>query len=192
MSLEYAIISENWMSSPASFTCVDERESLYSTNQFQPTSSVGPIKWQDSNLPIRYLHPIVSIGDMCVSKELAEIIMSFDPYGIEVYPMSLEMNDGVVDDRYLLAINNVQDVADLEKSVTEISPYSGDLIIHKLFLDEAKLAQIPFAKRIVYRDKIADSVVFFAPEIYDLIADDKRFQQVRKMKKDISMRAPKL
>ena len=36
-----------------------------------------------------------------------------------------------------------------------------------------------------------DSAVFFTPEIFDLIKDDERFRLVRKLKKDINMRAPK-
>ncbi len=189
--MEYAVISEDYMKSPSQFQCVDSREFLYSTNNYVPTTTVSPIKWKDENILSTMVHPIASNGDICITKELAEIIMSFDPYGIEVYPASLDVKDGEVVERYLLAINNIQDVVDYDKSVTEISPNSGNLIVHKLFLSEEKLLKVPEEKKVIYRAKDMDSAVFFTPEIFDLIKDDERFRLIRKVKKDIKMRAPK-
>ncbi len=189
--MEYAVISEDYMRSPSQFQCVDSREFLYSTNDYIPTTTINAIKWEDGNILSTMVHPIASNGDMCITKELAEIIMSFDPYGIEVYPASLVVKDGEVTERYLLAINNIQDVVDYDKSVTEISPNSSDLIVHKLFLNEDKLLNISKEKKVIYRAKDMDSAVFFTPEIFDLIKDDERFRLVRKLKKDINMRAPK-
>ncbi|MEF1193627.1 hypothetical protein QTO04_30935, partial [Vibrio parahaemolyticus] len=68
---------------------------------------------------------------------------------------------------------------------------SGNLIVHRLFLNPEKILNIPFHKRVVYRAEGADTAVFFAPEIYDLISNDSRFSLVRKMKKNTSTRAPK-
>ncbi|MFC3153240.1 hypothetical protein ACFOEK_19530 [Litoribrevibacter euphylliae] len=189
---EFSIISEDYMRSPSEFQCVDNREFLYSTNNYHPTSALNAIKWEDKNIPSSMVHPIVSIGDLCVSRELAELIMSFDPYGVEVYPASLITKDADVDDRFILAINNIQDVVDFDRSVIETSPYSGELIVHRLFLSAEKIEQIPFEKRIVYRPQNADTVIFFAPEVYDLVKSDPQFALVRKLKKNTSMRAPKM
>lgn len=189
--MDFSVISEDLMRSPSHFQCVDNREFLYSTNSFQPTSSIDPIKWSDSNTPSKYVHPIANNGDICVTKELAEIIMSFDPYGIEFYPASLLTKDGEIFERYILAINNTQDVADLDRSAIEISPYGGGVIIHRLFLSAEKLESIPEEKRVIYRVKDAGSAVFFDPKIYELIKDDSRFSLLRKLKKNTSMRAPK-
>ncbi len=190
--MEYAVISEDYMRSLSQFQCVDSREFLYSTNDYIPTTTINAIKWQDGNILSTMVHPIASNGDLCITKDLAEIIMSFDPYGIEVYPASLVVKDGEVTERYLLAINNIQDVVDYDKSVTEISPNSGDLIVHRLFLSEDKLLKVPEDKKVIYRAKDMNSTVFFEPKIYDLIKDDDRFRLVRKLKKDITMRAPKI
>lgn len=189
--MEFAIISEDLMRSPSHFQCVDSREFFYSTNNYHPTSSIQPFKWLDNNIPAEFVHPIVNNGDLCINKELAEIIMSFDPYGVEVYPAALVTKDSELSDRYILAVNNIQDVADFEKSAMEISPYGGELIIHRLFLSSEKLKSIPIEKRIVYRVKDAETAMFFAPEIYDLIKDDDRFSILKKLKKKTSMRAPK-
>ena len=152
--MEYAVISEDYMRSPSQFQCVDSREFLYSTNDYIPTTTINAIKWEDGNILSTMVHPIASNGDICITKELAEIIMSFDPYGIEVYPASLIVKDGEVKERYLLAINNIQDVVDYDKSVTEISPNSGDLIVHKLFLNEGKLLNISKEKKLYTEIKI--------------------------------------
>ncbi|OBT16679.1 hypothetical protein A9266_19000 [Vibrio tasmaniensis] len=189
--MDFSVISEDFMRSPTAFQCVDTREFLYSTNNYQPTSSESPILWEDKNITSTMVHPIADNGDICVTKGFAELVMSFDPYGVEFYPASLSTKDGDITERYILALNNIQDVVDHERSVVEVSPNSGNLIIHRLFLSSEKISNIPFQKRVVYRAKGADTAVFFAPEIYDLLSNDSRFSLVRKMKKNTSMRAPK-
>ncbi|AIW13578.1 hypothetical protein VITU102760_25580 [Vibrio tubiashii] len=189
--MEFSVISEDFMRSSTAFQCVDSREFFYSTNNYHPTTSESSIKWEDKNIMSSMVHPIADNGDICVTKDLAEIIMSFDPYGVEVYPASLVTKDEEINNRYILAINNIQDVVDFDRSVVEKSPYNGDLIVHRLFLCSDKISRIPFNKRIIYRSKDADTAVFFAPEIFDLIKDDSRFALLRKLKKNTKMRAPK-
>ncbi|HDM8153035.1 TPA: hypothetical protein P0E35_001403 [Vibrio harveyi] len=189
--MEFSVISEDFMRSSSAFQSVDDRDFLYSTNNFHPTSSENPIRWEDKNITSSMVHPISDNGDICVSKELAELVMSFDPYGVEFYPASLLTKDGEITERYILALNNIQDVVDFERSVIEVSPNSGNLIVHRLFLSPEKILNIPFHKRVVYRAEGADTAVFFTPEIYDLINNDSRFSLVRKMKKNTSTRAPK-
>ncbi|WP_268809816.1 hypothetical protein, partial [Vibrio parahaemolyticus] len=167
--MEFSVISEDFMRSSSAFQSVDDREFLYSTNNFHPTSSENPIRWEDKNITSSMVHPISDNGDICVSKELAELVMSFDPYGVEFYPASLLTKDGEITERYILALNNIQDVVDFERSVIEVSPNSGNLIVHRLFLSPEKILNIPFHKRVVYRAEGSDTAVFFAPEIYDLI-----------------------
>ena len=190
--MDFSVISEDFMRSPSQFQCVDAREFLYSSNIYNPTSSIAPIAWRDENIPAGSVHPIADNGDICISKELADIILSFDPYGIEIYPATLITKDSNITDRYILAINNIQDVADFDRSITEVSRKSGDLLIHRLFLCKDKLKKVPFQKRIIYRVEGADSAVFFAPEIYDLLINDSRFSLLRKLKKNTSVRAPKI
>lgn len=45
--MEFSVISEDYMRSSTVFQCVDDREFLYSTNNFHPTSSESPIRWED-------------------------------------------------------------------------------------------------------------------------------------------------
>lgn len=83
--------------------------------------------WVDSEGgSIKNVGPIVDCGDLSVSRLFAEILMSFDPFGIEYYPSQLKLEDGEVQNRYILAINNIIDVLDEERSDIEISPRSGD------------------------------------------------------------------
>ncbi|TOG59384.1 hypothetical protein CGI99_21925, partial [Vibrio parahaemolyticus] len=102
--MEFSVISEDFMRSPSAFQSVDDREFLYSTNNFHPTSSENPIRWEDKNITSSMVHPISDNGDICVSKELAELVMSFDPYGVEFYPASLLTKDGEITERYILAL----------------------------------------------------------------------------------------
>ncbi|MHC6526981.1 hypothetical protein ACX806_05660, partial [Vibrio proteolyticus] len=124
--MHFSLITENYFTSTTSFTCIDNREFLYSTNEFNPTSSIKPIIWQDQeNINGSKVGHIVDSGDLSISKDLAEIIMSFDPYGIECYPSKLILKNSEVSGRYLLAINNIIDVIDEDDSDIEISPYNG-------------------------------------------------------------------
>ncbi len=179
----FALITENYFTSKTSFTCIDDREYLYSSNDFNPTSLLTPIVWQDQeNRKGVSVGHIADNGDLSVSKELAEIIMSFDPYGIECYPSKLLLNDSELDDRYLLAINNVIDVMDDEKSDIEISPYSGNPIVHDLYLSEQKLKNIPLQNRVIFRVSGAETAMFFCEEIFNIIGSDMSFIKLRKEK----------
>ncbi len=189
----FSLITENYYSSKVSFSCVDDREFLYSTNDFVPTSSYEPICWQDQdNGSINDVGPIADSGDLSVSKELAEIIMSFDPYGVEVYPSKLLLKDGSLEDRYLIAVNNVIDIMDDEKSQIEKSPYSDRNIVHVLYVSEIKMKSIPLNKRIVFRVKGAETAMFFSEEIYDVIDGLSEFDSLRKIKLSCDKRAPKI
>ncbi len=179
----FSLITENYFTSKTSFTCIDDREFLYSTNDFNPTASFNPIVWQDqeNHKGVSVGH-IADNGDLSVSKDLAEIIMSFDPYGIEFYPSKLLLNDSALDDRYLLAVNNFIDVMDDEKSDIEISPYSGNPIVHDLYLSEHKLKNIPLQNRVLFRVKGAETSMFFCEEIFNIIENDTSFIKLRKEK----------
>lgn len=189
--MDFSVISEDFMRSSTAFRCVDSREYFYGTNNYHPTTSENSIKWEDKNVISSMVYPIADNGDICIEKELAEVIMSFDPYGIEVYPASLITKDKELNNRYILAINNIQDVVDFDRSVVEKSPNNGDLIVHRLFLSPDKISKIPFNRRVIYRAKYADTTSFFAPEVFDLIKDDIRFSLLRKIKISTNMRAPK-
>ncbi len=179
----FALITENYFTSKTSFTCIDDREYLYSSNDFNPTSLLTPIVWQDQeNLKGVSVGHIADNGDLSVSKELAEIIMSFDPYGIECYPSKLLLNDSELDDRYLLAINNVIDVMDDEESDIEKSPYNDEVIVYDLYLSEDKLKNIPLQNRVVFRVKGAETAMFFCEEIFDFISNNSSFDGLRKAK----------
>ncbi|MBP3140080.1 hypothetical protein ACTFQF_22160 [Aliivibrio fischeri] len=128
----FSLITENYFTSRVNFTCVDNREFFYSTNFYHPTTSNHSIVWKDlEDGKVSQVGPIVDVdrGDLSVSNQFAQKIMSFAPYGVEVYPSKLELKDGQIENRYLLAINNIIDVLDYEKLDIEISPRSGKKFI---------------------------------------------------------------
>ena len=189
--MNFSIISENYLTSSVSFTCVDNRESLYSKEVFEPTSSSKPIIWEALDGSVKGVGNIADNGDLCVSKELAELVMSFDPYGIECYPAELKLQDGTVSNRYLLALNNIIDVADWSKSRTRKSPKRNKILIMELYLSEEKLKEIPFHKRVLFRVKGAEIATVFCEEIYDLVSDVDTFGDLRKFKLDCDKEVPK-
>ncbi|GAB1080332.1 MAG: hypothetical protein SStaBPW_22230 [Shewanella algae] len=178
--MHFSLITENYFTSTTSFTCIDNRELLYSTDEFKPTSSLRPIVWQDQeSADTSKIGHIIDSGDLSISKDLAEIIMSFDPYGVEFYPSKLTLKNSEVSERYLLAINNVIDVIDEEESDIEVSPYNGDLIIHDLYISEEKLKNTPFNKRVVFRVKGAETAMFFCEEVFNILNCDSSFKDLR-------------
>ncbi|CAI2304715.1 hypothetical protein V8038_003266 [Vibrio parahaemolyticus] len=188
----FSLISENYFFSSVNFVSVDNRESLYSTNHYHPTSSINPVVWVDSEGgSIKNVGPIVDCGDLSVSRLFAEILMSFDPFGIEYYPSQLKLEDGEVQNRYILAINNIIDVLDEERSDIEISPRSGELIVHELFISEEKLKQIPLSNRVAFRVKGAETAMFFCEELFDVIDFMAEFDSLRKAKISTDDLAPK-
>ncbi|OBT16682.1 hypothetical protein A9266_19025 [Vibrio tasmaniensis] len=189
--MKFSIISENFQVSSTSFTCIDNREPLYSKSKYEPTSSKSPIVWEALDGSTKQVGNIADNGDLCVTKEFAEIVMSFDPYGIECYPVTLKLSDGSLTDRYLLALNNVIDVIDDVKSRTRKSPKRNKILVMELYLSKNKLAQIPFQKRILFRVQGADTATVFCEEIYDLVAEDDRYSDLRMFKLECNQEVPK-
>ncbi|MUK94776.1 hypothetical protein GNP80_20405 [Aliivibrio fischeri] len=188
----FSLITENYFTSRVNLTCVDNREFFYSTNFYHPTTSNHSIVWKDlKGGKVSQVGPIVDIGDLSVSSQFAQKLMSFDPYGVEVYPSKLELKDGQIENRYLLAINNTIDVLDYDKSDIEISPRSGKKIIHILFLSEKKLKKTPLEQRIAFRIKGAETAMFFCEEFFQTIDSESIFNDLRKEKIHINSRAPK-
>ncbi|MFH4560320.1 imm11 family protein [Vibrio diabolicus] len=188
----FALISEDYYASSTNFTPVDNRESMYSTNIYHPSSSENPIIWQDlEGGSINSVGPIVDCGDLSVSANFAQMLMSFDPYGIEVYPSLLKADNGSAEGRYLIAVNNVIDVLDEEKSIIKTSPRSGKKLVHVLYLSEEKLKRIPLNKRIAFRVKGAETVMFFCEEFFNEVGSLSEFDVLRKAKVSTLDRAPK-
>ncbi len=155
------------------FVDVDVREFLYSDNEYQPTSSVEPIIWEDNDCFADELPDIVDKGERVVNFITAQIIMSFDPYGVEVYPAKLKLADAAVEGRYLMSVKNIIDVMDESESSIEISPVDGERLVHDVYISTEKLSKIPLHKRLVFRVKGADDTIFFDGRIID--AADKYF-----------------
>jgi hypothetical protein len=191
--MHFSLITENYFSSSVNFTQVDEREPLYATNNYQPTSSESAIVWQDlEGGSAKRVGPIVDCGDLSVSSTFAEKLMSFDPYGVEVYPSKLKLYDGELEGRYIIATNNVIDVLDEDKSRIKVSPRSGDLIVHELYLSAEKLRQIPLQKRVAFRVKGADTTIFYCEELFDAVVVMPEFDMLRKVKVSTNKEAPKI
>lgn len=189
--MKFSIISENYQVSSTSFTCVDNREPLYSKADYEPTSSAEPIVWEATDGSIKGVGNIADNGDLCLSNELAELVMSFDPFGIECYPIELRVQDGILRNRYLLALNNVIDVMDEFKSRTRKSPKRNKVLIMSLYLSKKKLLGTPLNQRVLFRVKGAETVTIFCEEIYDLAKKSSLFEDLRMFKLDCDQEVPK-
>ncbi|UUM32476.1 imm11 family protein [Vibrio japonicus] len=189
--MHFSIISEDYRAPSTSFTCIDNREPLYSKSTLEPTSSYEPIVWEATDGSIKGVGNIADNGDLCVSKELAELVMSFDPYGIECYPAELRFRDGTLNKRYILAINNIVDAMDELKSRTRKSPKRNKILVMELYLSEEKLRQVPFHKRVLFRVHGAETATIFCEEIYDLVNCGNMFNDLRTLKLDCDKEVPK-
>ncbi|MGR5286338.1 hypothetical protein ACP3V5_13525 [Vibrio maritimus] len=189
--MRFSIISEDFKRSMASFVCVDSREPLYSSSTYEPTSSLESIIWESEDGNIKGIGNIADNGDLCVSREFAELVMSFDPYGIECYPATIKLANGTLDSRYLLALNNVVDVIDEVKSKMRKSPKRDKMLIKGLYISEDKLTELPICKRVVFRIKGAETYTIFCHEIYDLVVNDSQFSDLRTIDLDCSKEVPK-
>lgn len=187
----FSLITENYLASSVNFTQVDIREPMYATNDYHPTSSEHPIVWKDLERGrVNRVGPIVDCGDLSVSSTFAQKLMSFDPFGVEVYPSRLKLDDGELEGRYLIAVNNVIDVLDEERSRIKKSPRSGNLIVHDLYISDEKLSKIPLEKRVAFRVKGANTTTFFCEELFDVIVRDREFDPLRKAKLSTDNEAP--
>ncbi len=171
--VDLGTFSENVYATNSIFTDVDVREFLYSDNAYQPTTSLYPIVWEDEDCLADELPDIIDKGDRVVNSIVAEKIMAFDPYGVEIYPARLKVADDTVEGRYLMSVKNVIDVLDENESFIEISPASGRVLVHNVFISDEKLLKVPLYKRLVFRVKGADDTIFFDGRIID--AADKYF-----------------
>lgn len=183
--MELSYINENTEESDAMFMCSDKREHLYEDMEYTPVSSLNPIIWEDAESYSEAIFDITNSGDLSVTKPIADVFMSFDPYGVSVLPNRLLCMDGLsTQERYIIAINNELDVLDKEKSIIEIvsehydpEEHGHDVplderesfhsqLIHKLYIDKEKLKSYPIQFRHVFRVKGTNSF-FFSSEIYD-------------------------
>ncbi|WP_299022837.1 DUF1629 domain-containing protein [uncultured Photobacterium sp.] len=185
--MKVAYVNEDLMESNSMFMVADEREYLYSNMDYVPCSSINPIIWKDECMVSFGVFDITNSGDLSVTAPIAEVFMSFDPYGVEVYPNKLKCSDGDSDQvRYIIAINNEVDVKDDEKSVieTKIIKYDPekhgsdvpeedkkDLIrnrVRRLYLSEDKLNSLPDSHRHIFRVKNTEAF-FFSEEVYNAL-----------------------
>ncbi|MGR5096721.1 imm11 family protein [Vibrio maritimus] len=188
----FSLITEEHSSSVVNFTPIDIREVLYSTKTYHPTSSISTIVWQDSEGgSVKDVDHIVDCGDLSVSIDFANRLMSFDPFGVEFYPSKLILQDGEVKGRYIIAINNVIDVIDEVRSEIEVSPRSGKKLVHELYISSDKLSKIPREKRVAFSVKGAETAIFFCEELFDVISNEAMFEKLRKVKLDTANEAPK-
>nr|WP_269809247.1 DUF1629 domain-containing protein [Enterovibrio nigricans] len=161
--MRVAYINEDFNEGESLFISTDIRSSLYDDNYFIPTTSVSEIIWQDKNNQNIEALDIIRGGLFNFTKDIAELIMSFDPYGVEMYPSKLTCaGNGVIDNRYILAIDNLVDAVDLEKSIriTDVTT--------RFYLSDEKLRLLPESKRHVFKP-IGMTKTFFSMEIFEAL-----------------------
>lgn len=165
-------ISEDFDNSDCMFTELDIREYLYSTNEYIPCSSSAEITLEDQSINSEDVPDIIEKGDKIITKEIADLIMSFDPYGIEIYPAKLLVEDKVIHNRYIISVKNIIDAADLEKSDIFNNPRPHrPPIVSQLAICPKKLSIIPIHKRLVFRVKESNTI-FFDGSIVEKFVED--------------------
>lgn len=168
--MEIGFITEDFNAGNGHFLPNDKRCDLYlfQNRRFEPTSVMCPLVWCDNSANEVDALDIMRSGGFIVTRAIAEVIMSFDPYGIECYPAQLTCNgDDTRDDRYFLNVNNIQDVVDQERTQQST----------RFFLSEEKLKALPEHKRHVFRP-LGMNQYYFSIELFDALANLARAGQI--------------
>ncbi|MCE9789707.1 hypothetical protein [Shewanella chilikensis] len=161
--MQVAYINEDMNEGESLFSAVDIRSSLYDDNDFIPTSCLNEIVWQDTDILDIEALDLIRGGAFNITKEIAELIMSFDPYGVEVYPSKLTCaGTGVLSDRYILAVDNLVDAVDTENSIKITKATS------RFFLSAEKINKLPESKRHVFKP-IGMTKTFFSIELLEAL-----------------------
>lgn len=161
--MEVAYINEDFNEGESLFIPIDIRSSFYDDNDFIPTTSVSEIVWYDDDILSIEALDLIRAGAFNVTKSIAELIMSFDPYGVEVYPAKLKCSgEGVLAERYILAVDNLVDVVDFDKciKVTDVTT--------SFFLSDEKIMKLPESKRHVFKP-IGMTKTFFSIELLEAL-----------------------
>ncbi|MBO2629506.1 imm11 family protein [Shewanella algae] len=162
--MEVAYITEDFNEGNSFFKYEDKRSFFYNKdNDFNPTSISEPIVWKDNDLDHIDALDLIKLGCFNVTKEIAHVIMSFDPYGIVFYPAKLACaGQDTSSGRYLIAVNNIVDVVDKNKSKN----ISKAMTQH--YLSEDKIKSLPPCKQHVFKPKGMNKI-FFSKEIFDAL-----------------------
>ncbi|NOI59680.1 MULTISPECIES: DUF1629 domain-containing protein [Vibrio] len=161
--MEIAYINEDFNEGESLFTSVDIRSSFYDDNDFTPTSCINEIVWTDDDISDMEALDLIRGGAFNVTRPIAELIMSFDPYGVEFYPAKLTCSgDGALTERYIVAVDNLVDVVDFDRSikVTDVTT--------RFYLSDEKIRKLPESKRHVFKP-IGMTKTFFSIELFDAL-----------------------
>lgn len=194
------------------FMVDDLRSYLYEYIDFYPVSVISPVIWSDENMMAGGVFDITNSGDLSVTAPIAEVFMSFDPYGVSVLPSRLHCVDGASEQvRYIVAINNEVDLVDEDKSSieTKVIHYNPEkhgydvpleerksIVSHRvsrLYLDEKKLKSFPEFKRHMFRVKNTETF-FFSEEVFNALCEIGRKGKARGLTAypfDVTEQAPK-
>ncbi|MCX8804706.1 hypothetical protein NOL29_25880 [Vibrio parahaemolyticus] len=119
--------------------------------------------WKDDDIYEIEALDLIRGGAFNVTKPIAELIMSFDPYGVEVYPAKLTCSgDGVLTERYIIAVDNLVDVVDYDKGikVTDVTT--------RFYLSNEKIKELPDSKRHVFKP-VGMTKTFFSIELFEAL-----------------------
>ena len=167
--IKLGTFSEDFGFSMSFFKEDDIRTFLYSNIECIPCSAVSPLYFEDEKIDACNVPDLIDKGNKIVTKEIAEMIMAFDPFGIEVYPTNLKVSNTLIYERYIISIKNIIDVIDFDKSDIEECPFPDydEPIIGTVVISSDKLLKIPYSKRIIFRVQGADDTVFFNADLID-------------------------
>ncbi|MDA0118028.1 imm11 family protein [Vibrio sp. T11.5] len=161
--MDIAYINEDFNEGESFFRTVDVRSSFYDDNDYTPTSCINELIWSDSDISDLEALDLIKCGAFNVTRPIAELIMSFDPYGVEFYPAKLTCaGNGVQTERYILAVDNLVDVVDFDKSikVTDVTT--------RFYLSDEKIKKLPECKRHVFKP-IGMTKTFFSIELFNAL-----------------------
>ncbi len=161
--MDIAYINEDFNEGESLFSTADIRSSFYDDNDFIPTSCRNEIVWADDNIFEMEALDLIRGGAFNVTRAIAELIMSFDPYGVEFYPAKLTCSgDEILTERYIIAVDNLVDVVDYDKSIkiTDVTT--------RFFLSDVKINKLADSKKHVFKP-IGMTKTFFSIELFDAL-----------------------
>ncbi|OBT16705.1 hypothetical protein BCT35_21410 [Vibrio lentus] len=119
--------------------------------------------WSDKDLANIEALDIIDASCLNVTKEIAEVIMSFDPYGVEVYPATLKCGSNqTLTGRYLVTVDNEVDVIDQDRSLKVTDTTT------RFYLSEEKILALEPSKSHVFNPK-GMLKTFFSNELFEAL-----------------------
>lgn len=177
------LIGQDYWSEVERFSPVNCHFRMGSANSITSNEDEEKVKIIENDCTLEEIPHAFSVPfsnvDLFIDKNMADIIMSFNPQGVNIYPAEIHVSNGIDRSKCALRINNKFDVIDYEKSDWANSSFiPGRKSIISAILSNEKLNQIPKSERLIYKVEGLTQKIFDGSIIDALLEYEKNNELV--------------